>query len=109
MRRGPEFEKRGWWVTLFPEGTRVPMGEHVRWKNGGAHVSRVRPVCRFCPLPIMLRFAGPKNSVGKCPGVIDVEIGPLIETKGRDPHTVTAEVEVWIEGRVNAMPQHAEH
>ncbi|MBS1344942.1 MAG: 1-acyl-sn-glycerol-3-phosphate acyltransferase, partial [Sutterella sp.] len=30
-------------------------------------------------------------------------------TKGRDPHTVTAEVEVWIEWRVNAMPQHAEH
>lgn len=60
MRRGPEFEKRGWWVTLFPEGTRVPMGEHVRWKRG-AHVSRVRPVCRFCPLPIMLRFAGRKT------------------------------------------------
>ena len=57
----------------------------------------------------MQRFAGRKNSVGKCPGVIDVEIGPLIETKGRDPHTVTAEVEAWIEGRVNAMPQHAGH
>lgn len=60
MRRGPEFEKRGWWVTLFPEGTRVPMGEHVRWKTGGARL-RVRPVCRFCPLRIMQRFAGRKQ------------------------------------------------
>ena len=93
-------------MTLFPEA-------HVcRWGTcsleTGAHVLRVRPVCRFCPLRIMQRLLA-ENSVGKCPGVIDVEIGPLIETKGRDPHTVTAEVEAWIEGRVNAMPQHAGH
>ena len=54
----------------------------------------------------MQRFAGRKTVLVN---VIDVEIGPLIETKGRDPHTVTAEVEAWIEGRVNAMPQHAGH
>lgn len=108
MRRGPEFEKRGWWVTLFPEGTRVPMGEHVRWKTGGARFSCSAGL-PILPIAHNAAICWPKNSVGKCPGVIDVEIGPLIETKGRDPHTVTAEVEAWIEGRVNAMPQHAEH
>ena len=42
----------------------------------------------------------PKNSVAKIPGTIDVVVGPLIETRGRDPHEVTAEVEAWIEAHV---------
>ena len=85
MRRGPEFEKRGWWVTLFPEGTRVPMGEHVRWKTGGARFacSAGLPIL---PIAHNAAICWPKNSVGKCPGVIDVEIGPLIETKGRSAY-----------------------
>lgn len=99
MRRGPEFEKRGWWVTLFPEGTRVPPGEHVRWKTGGA-----RFACAMgLPILPVAHNAGrcwPKNSVAKIPGTIDVVVGPLIETRGRDPHDVTAEVEAWIEAHV---------
>ena len=99
MHRGPEFEKRGWWVTLFPEGTRVPPGEHVRWKTGGA-----RFACTMgLPILPVAHNAGrcwPKNSVAKIPGTIDVVVGPLIETRGRDPHEVTAEVEAWIEAHV---------
>lgn len=100
MERGPELESRGWWVTLFPEGTRVPPGEHVRWKTGGA-----RFACAMgLPVLPIAHNAGkcwPKNSVAKIPGMIDVVVGPLIETKGRDPHDVTAEVEAWIEAHVH--------
>ena len=99
MRRGPEFEKRGWWVTLFPEGTRVPPEEHVRWKTGGA-----RFACAMgLPILPVAHNAGrywPKNSVAKIPGTVQVVVGPLIETKGRDPYDVTAQVEAWIEAHV---------
>lgn len=104
MKCGPEFERRGWWVTLFPEGTRVPPGERVRWKTGGARFACAQGL----PVLPVAHNAGvfwPKNSVGKRPGTIRVEVGPLIQTAGRDPHEVTAEVEAWIESRVNAMPR----
>ncbi len=99
MERGPEFERRGWWVTLFPEGTRVPLGEHVRWKTGGARFAAAMGL----PILPIAHNAGrcwPKNSVAKIPGTIDVVVGPLIETAGRDPHEITAQVEAWIEAHV---------
>lgn len=99
MARGPELERRGWWVTLFPEGTRVPPGEHVRWKTGGARFACATGL-PVLPVAHNAGLCWPKNSVAKVPGMIDVVVGPLIETKGRDPHEVTAEVEAWIEANV---------
>jgi 1-acyl-sn-glycerol-3-phosphate acyltransferase len=32
-----------------------------------------------------------------------VSVGPVIETKGRDPHEVTAEVEKWIEDELERI------
>lgn len=95
MEKGPAFLKRGWWITLFPEGTRVPPGEHVAFKTGGA---RFAVSCGAPILPIAHNAADcwPKNCVAKRPGTITVVVGPLIETAGREPHEVTAEVEAWI-------------
>ena len=96
MARGPELERRGWWVTLFPEGTRVPPGEHVRWKTGGARFACATGL-PVLPVAHNAGLCWPKNSVAKVPGTIDVVVGPLIETK------VTAEVEAWIEANVRRM------
>ena len=38
MAKGPEYLRRGWWICLFPEGTRVPPGES--WPEDGG-----RPLC----------------------------------------------------------------
>ena len=102
METGPEFLKRGWWICLFPEGTRVPPGEHVRYKTGGARFA----CATGTPILPVAHTAGtcwPKNSVAKIPGTIRVSVGPLLETRGRDPHEVTAEVEAWIEAEVERL------
>lgn len=106
MHRGPEFLKRGWWITLFPEGTRVPPGEHVRYKTGGARFA----CATGTPILPIAHNAGlfwPKNSIAKRPGVITVEVGPIIETAGRDPHEVTLEVEAWIESATARLVEEA--
>lgn len=36
MKKGPVKLREGFWISLFPEGTRVPPGERVRYKTGGA-------------------------------------------------------------------------
>ncbi len=106
MHRGPEFLKRGWWITLFPEGTRVPPGEHVRYKTGGARFA----CATGTPILPIAHNAGlfwPKNSIAKRPGVITVEVGPIIGTAGRDPHEVTLEVEAWIESATARLVEEA--
>ena len=94
--------REGFWISLFPEGTRVPPGERVRYKTGGA-----RFACQSgTPIVPVCHNAGhcwPKNSIAKHPGTITVSVGPVIETKGRDPHEVTAEVEKWIEDELERI------
>ena len=99
LKMGPRKLAEGWWITLFPEGTRVPPGERVRYKTGGARFAcqtgtPVVPICHNAG------HCWPKNSISKRPGTITVSVGPLIETKGREPHEVTAEVEAWIENEL---------
>ena len=96
MAKGPEYLRRGWWITLFPEGTRVPPGERVRYKTGGARFacSTGTPIL---PIAHNAGLFWPKNSIAKKAGTITVEVGPIIETAGREPHEVTLEVEAWIE------------
>ena len=102
MKKGPKFLERGWWITLFPEGTRVPPGQRVRYKTGGARFACTEGV----PILPIAHNAGrfwPKNSIAKIPGTITVSVGPLIETAGRDPHEVTREVEAWIEDELSRI------
>ena len=99
MKKGPVKLKQGWWICLFPEGTRVPPGERVRYKTGGARFAcqsgtPILPICHNAG------HCWPKNSIAKHPGTITVSVGPVIQTKGREPHEVTAEVEAWIEGEL---------
>ncbi len=102
LRKGPKKLAQGFWICLFPEGTRVPPGESVRYKTGGA-----RFACQTgTPILPICHNAGtcwPKNSIAKRAGTITVSIGPLIQTAGRDPHEVTREVETWIEEELKTL------
>ncbi len=45
----------------------------------------------------------PKGILGKRPGTITLSIGPAIAPAGRDPASLTREVEAWIEGEVERL------
>lgn len=94
MAKGPEYLKRGWWICLFPEGTRVPPGESWPLKTGGA-----RFACSTgTPILPIVHNAGrcwPKNSIAKHPGTITVVIGKPIETTNREPHELSESLRVW--------------
>lgn len=70
------------WVVLFPEGTRVPIGESRNFQIGGAALaeSSGRPVL------VVAHNAGqfwPAHRLGKRPGTIVVKVCPPIDTTGR--------------------------
>ncbi|MGH8583279.1 MAG: lysophospholipid acyltransferase family protein [Gammaproteobacteria bacterium] len=88
--------REGLWVLVFPEGTRVPVGERRAYANSGALLA-IRAGCAVVPIAHNAGLFWPRKSIGKRPGVIDVVIGPRIETEGRRPEEVTDEAERWIE------------
>jgi len=93
---GRERLDAGFWVLVFPEGTRVGVGEKGDYQIGGAWLAAK------CGAPVVpvAHNAGrcwPKNAFIKRPGEITVVIGPAIPTQGRRPAQVLVEAEAWIE------------
>ncbi len=90
-----EHMARGRILMLFPEGTRVPPGQHKPFKIGGAVVSEKTG---YAILPIA-HNAGefwPRHSWIKWPGTIRVSIGEPISAEGKTAEQIIAEVGDWI-------------
>lgn len=95
----------GYSVVVFPEGTRVPVGQARRYKAGGAHLA----VKTGAPVVPIAHNAGEfwrRNAFLKKPGEIIISIGPLISTEGREPAEVNREAEAWIEGEMHRLFPH---
>src|SRR5204863_9699228 len=102
VRRGRERLQQGFWVVVFPEGTRVAPGERRAYHVGGAWLASA------CGVPVVpvAHNAGlfwPRNSFLKRPGTVTVRIGPAIDTANRDPKTVNQLAEAWIEEQQKAL------
>ncbi|MGH8687554.1 MAG: lysophospholipid acyltransferase family protein [Burkholderiales bacterium] len=101
-RRGRERLTQGFWVVIFPEGTRVRVGERRAYQQGGAWLAVQ------CGVPIVpvAHNAGrlwSRNAFLKRSGTVTVRIGPPIPTAGRDAKQVGAEAEAWIEGQQQTL------
>ena len=95
-RLGRERIVQGFWVVIFPEGTRVPPGARKKYQPGGAWLA-VRTSTPIVPVAHNAGLYWPKNAFLKRPGTITLRIGPPILTEGRNPADVLDEVERWIE------------
>ena len=101
-RRGRERLAQGFWVVVFPEGTRVAPGERRAYQLGGAWLA----AAAAAPVVPVAHNAGlfwPRNAFLKRPGTVTVRIGPAIDTKSRDPATINSMAEKWIEEQQKAL------
>lgn len=102
IQQGRERLKAGYWVIIFPEGTRIAPGETRRFKNGGAQLA----ISAGVPAVPVAHNAGEfwaKNAFVKKSGLITVSIGPAIETKGKTAEEVTTQAERWIEEEMRRL------
>lgn len=95
-REGERHLQAGRWVVIFPEGTRVPVGETASHASGGARLA-----CR-CGVPVVpvtldSGMCWPPGEWRKYPGTIELEIGPAIDTTGRGASEVSRLARRWIE------------
>jgi 1-acyl-sn-glycerol-3-phosphate acyltransferase len=87
---------QGFWVMIFPEGTRMPVGETRRYGMSGVLLAQAARL----PLVPVTHNAGyfwPRRGWLKRPGTIRVVIGPPLETNGVEPRLVNERAQQWIE------------
>ncbi|MFA5530447.1 MAG: lysophospholipid acyltransferase family protein [Thiohalomonadaceae bacterium] len=102
VEQGMERLRGGFWVIVFPEGTRMAPGTRGRYATGGAALARQAGVAA---LPVA-HNAGEhwrRNSFIKIPGEIQVRIGPAIETTDKSAAVITREAETWIEEAMTTL------
>jgi 1-acyl-sn-glycerol-3-phosphate acyltransferase len=101
-RRGRERLAQGFWVVVFPEGTRVAPGSQRAYHPGGAWLASASGA----PVVPVAHNAGllwPRNAFLKRPGTVTVRIGPPIEAADLDPKTINDLAKTWIEEQQKAL------
>ncbi len=100
--KGAQRLAQGFWVVVFPEGTRVAPGERRAYQPGGAWLA----AAAGAPVVPVAHNAGllwPRYAFLKRAGTVTVRIGPAIEPAGRDPATINRLAEAWIEEQQKAL------
>jgi 1-acyl-sn-glycerol-3-phosphate acyltransferase len=97
-RRGRERLGQGFWVVVFPEGTRVAPGERRPYQLGGAWLA-ADSGAPVVPVAHNAGLVWPRNAFLKRPGTVTVRIGPAIDPAQRDAKTINQLAETWIESQ----------
>ena len=86
----------GLWVVIFPEGTRVAVGETRRYGASGAMLAAEAGVS-IVPVAHDAGHYWARRGLLKKRGTIRVVIGPPIATAGRSPREINEAAQRWIE------------
>ncbi|MCX7194264.1 MAG: lysophospholipid acyltransferase family protein [Proteobacteria bacterium] len=102
LKQGKQRLAQGFFVVIFPEGTRIPFGERGKYKIGGALLAASAGV----PVVPVAHNAGRlwgRNAFVKRPGLITMSIGAPIETRGLKADEINARTEAWIENEIQQL------
>ena len=103
LRVGTKRIQDGWWVLLFPEGTRTDPGEQREYSPSAAALA-IRSECKLVPVAHNAGVFWSRNALGKIRGEIQLVIGPALDTSGRSPTELTAAAQTWVEAECEKMP-----
>ena len=101
--QGYERLKKGYWVIIFPEGTRVAPNKKKKYLPGGGMLAE-KSGAQVVPIAHNAGRLWPRNSMIKKPGLITIKIGPVIKSENKSAKQITNEVENWIEKAVGELP-----
>lgn len=103
VAQGKHRMEQGFWVTIFPEGTRVKPGETGRYGIGGAWLAS-HTGTDVLPIAHNAGEVWPRHSFIKHPGTITLSIGPVISSPGKKADALNEEVKAWIESEMKQLP-----
>lgn len=102
LKQGSERLQEGLWVLIFPEGTRVPVGENRPHFPGGAMLA-IRNNVPIVPLVHNAGRVWPARDTRKYPGEITIKFGKPIDTTGKNPKALANEIKAWMDEEKNAL------
>ena len=110
VEQGRDRLQKGFWIIIFPEGTRVAPGQRGHYRVGGAALA-VRTGGSITPVAHNAGEYWPRRSFVKRPGVIQVRIGPPIDTRNKNAQQILAAAEDWIESTMASITtlEHHQH
>ena len=73
LEQGEKRKKQGFWITIFPEGTRIKPGEKGKYKSGAARMAQQLQM-NMVPVAVNSGLYWPKNSFLKYPGTVTFSI-----------------------------------
>jgi 1-acyl-sn-glycerol-3-phosphate acyltransferase len=94
----------GDWVIIFPEGTRMPLGQTRRYGVSGTLLA-VETGRFVVPVAHNAGSYWPRRGLRKKAGVIRVVIGKPIPAAGRDVRELNNEVQAWVEATVTRLQE----
>lgn len=98
MQQGLARKQEGFWISIFPEGTRIPAGQRGKYKLGAAKMAKLFEM-DIVPVAHNSGEYWPRNSFLKYPGVIQVRIGAPVKHESGDETALMAACENWIEAQ----------
>jgi 1-acyl-sn-glycerol-3-phosphate acyltransferase len=83
VQQGRERLQQGFYVIVFPEGTRVAPGQKKRYKAGGAYLA-THVGCKVVPIAHNAGELWPRQAFLKKSGTVTVSIGPAFRRQRHD-------------------------
>lgn len=99
IRQGRERLRDGIWISVFPEGTRMPAGQTRKYGVSGAALA-LDTGSLIVPVAHNAGDFWPRRGVTKKPGLIRFCVGPPINPAGRSAKETNEIVQAWIEGKM---------
>jgi 1-acyl-sn-glycerol-3-phosphate acyltransferase len=102
IQKGRDRLEKGYYVVVFPEGTRIKPGEKGKYNIGGAMLAS-RTGYPVVPVAHNAGLYWPGHGFTIKPGKVKMVIGPMLDTEGMKAGDINAHVEEWIEGQMKEL------
>ncbi len=96
LKLGKDRLAHGFWIIVYPEGTRIAPGARGTYQMGGAAIA-VHAGAPVLPVAHNAGNCWRRKAFLKYPGLITVSIGPPIDSGGLKADVLTRQAEAWIE------------
>jgi len=106
VREGKDRLSKGRWIVVFPEGTRIGVGETKKFGIGGAILAKKAGV-DILPIAHNAGCFWPRHGFIKRAGVIQMVIGEPMGTTGKSLKEINEEAKEWIDRETHRLEAEA--
>ncbi len=102
LAQGKKRLRQGRWVIIFPEGSRLAVGETGKFSRSGAVLAKETgyPVV---PIAHNAGACWPRNAFIKKPGTVTLVIGPTLNPTQLSADEIKAKAQSWIESTMQTL------